>query len=233
MSFNRERQEFKHTIERQARAFPSYVYLHAPEPLEPGSPAEAALTFDDGPEDHYTPAVLEILQHYRVPATFFLLGSQVEKYPGIAARMAKKGHAVGNHGYHHFDYREISAEELYFSQLIPTQRLLASTVGTAPRYFRPPYGRVTDAQVKLLGEQGYLLPMWTTDTFDWSPEVRSPRDIVYTVEQQHHPGAIILMHCARGDRSYTVEALPIIIEFLHHRGYRLSTIPDMLNVIPD
>ena len=97
------------------------------------------LTFDDGPEDTYSPRVLDVLRHYRIFATFFCLGSQVEKFPAIVQRMHDEGHLVGNHSWDHPHLLDMPLDEVY-QQVTKTSEAILRVLGYRPHLFRPPYG---------------------------------------------------------------------------------------------
>ncbi len=215
--------EFKETVQNQARKFPGYFYLHAPD-YRPC----VALTFDDGPDGVYTPRVLDVLKDYGVPATFFLLGQNMENHPQVARRIIEEGHAVGNHSYSHPDLRKLTASEAYQNQVNKTQQVFKDILDYEPLYFRPPYGALTDEQIEMLGAEGFIIVNWSIETFDWSAALNNPAGILERVNRYHHEGAVILMHSAGGNRSTTVEALPLIIESLREKGYEFITIPEML-----
>src|SRR5262249_48607400 len=99
---------------------------------------EVALTFDDGPDPTYTPRILDILRHERVPATFFVVGANVERSRGLLLRIYSEKHEIGNHTYFHPELAHTLPERLRF-ELNATQRLIQHTVGISTVLFRPPY----------------------------------------------------------------------------------------------
>ena len=95
---------------------------------------EIFLTFDDGPIPEVTPLVLEILEKYKIRATFFCVGENVQKYPEIFEQITKAGHAVGNHTYHHFKAWKTD-HETYLADVEHCSALVKSNL------FRPPHCR--------------------------------------------------------------------------------------------
>lgn len=215
--------QFKETVQRQGETFPDLFFLHAFTEEK-----KLALTFDDGPDAKYTPQILDILKNYKVKATFFVTGENTEKYPEIVLRMVDEGHIVGGHSYNHPDLRKIQTEDSYSSQIEKTSMIINKTLGYKPDFFRPPYGAVTDEQIILYGEKGLKVVNWSVDSFDWDKKQNSPEQLEKIVNKYIHPGAIVLMHSAGGNRSNTVKALPEIIKSLHKQGYIFETIPDLL-----
>lgn len=111
----------------------------------------AALTFDDGPDRKYTPMVLDILSQYGVTATFFVVGTQAERYPEVLARIRDEGHEIGSHGYAHADMGKMTAADIA-EDLRLADEALREAAGIVPALFRPPYGSVSD---ELKGAVGF------------------------------------------------------------------------------
>lgn len=184
-----------------------------------------ALTFDDGPSDPYTSAILAVLRHQGVKATFFLLGQNVANYPGIVQSIYQEGHEIGNHSYSH--------QQLIFKtpgfvrdEIEKTDRLIRQAGYQGKIYFRAPYGRKLFILPWILSRQGREHILFDVIPDDWDcPGVPV---IVERVLKQVKPGSIILCHDGGGDRTQTVEATAIIIEKLKAAGYRFVTISELL-----
>jgi peptidoglycan/xylan/chitin deacetylase (PgdA/CDA1 family) len=179
-----------------------------------------ALTFDDGPGD-YTAALLDGLAARGVHATFFVLGSQVVKYPDVVARMAAEGHTIGNHSWLHPKLTNLSVEEAGW-QIDATTDAVQQITGTAPTLVRPPYGASNDTVLAVLAARGDASILWSVDTEDWRN-----RDAGITTQRAlaTAPGAIILMHDIHPS---TIQAVPGIIDQLQAAGYTLVTVPELL-----
>ncbi|WP_241657835.1 polysaccharide deacetylase family protein [Anaerobacillus alkaliphilus] len=190
-----------------------------------------ALTFDDGPDPHYTPQILDILKEKNVRATFFVMGKQVENYPNIMKRIFNEGHAFGNHTWNHPSFPRVMTEQI-IEEINSTQTVIDRTIGRRSDLFRPPYGAITKADALLLEKMGMRTIMWTVDTLDWSG--LSGDDILSIVHRDISPGGIILQHNFEPHREDarlldgTVEALPRIIDELRAKGYRFVTIHTLL-----
>ncbi len=190
-----------------------------------------ALTFDDGPDPVHTPEVLSILREYDVPATFFVLGNNVDKWPEITRRIVEEGHVLGNHSRDHSRVAGMSADAMYRRQIEPTQEIISDVVGFEPSLFRPPYGDVTDFQIRYLAERGIQTVNWSVDPEDWDPETGGAEEIARRAIHYSYEGAIILLHASDTQESaHTVEALPEIISVLQERGYSFVTIPELLDI---
>lgn len=186
-----------------------------------------ALTFDDGPDLLYTPAVLDVLKAYNVKATFFLLGVNIEKYPEVVKRIHDEGHEMGNHSYDHSRLSKLSKEDVYDSQIGKAQKIFKELLGIEPMIYRPPYGAITDEQIGYLEEKGYKQVRWSIDSEDWDPEKNAPDKILNRILLYLDDGGIVCLHCAEDDRSNTVRALPQIIEKVRKKGYCFCTISEL------
>lgn len=185
-----------------------------------------ALTFDDGPDDRFTPAILDVLAELEVPATFFVNGTQILRYPDVLFRMLREGHAVGHHGYRHVDFSGRTAADIR-DDLARNRALLELAGSEYGNLFRPPYGALDPASTRTIVEEGYHIVLWSIDPNDWR---QLPGDIIaeYVLERAR-PGSIVLLHSAgTDDLSGTVEALPVIVEELRRRGFEFVTVPQML-----
>lgn len=217
-------QLFKATVARQAKAFPEAYFLEALD-----YDKEIALTFDDGPEGKFTEQVLDVLKQYHVKATFFLVGSGMERYPDVVKRIQAEDHAIGSHTYNHSDLRTLSKEGAH-DQLWRTGQIFRRLIGYEPAFYRPPYGAVKDEQIPYLAAKGYRTINWSIDSFDWDTSQNSVEEITGRVLKYAHEGAIVLMHTGGKDKSNTVKSLPILIKALKEQGYTFTTIPELLQI---
>jgi len=194
----------------------------------PYNRAVVALTFDDGPDPVFTPAILEKLRKYGVKATFFLLGTNIEKFPEIAKQIAAEGHVIGNHTYDHPKLADATDEEYHY-QIQKSDELIGHLVGYKPKFFRPPYGSITGSQVQWATEQGMMVTQWSIDTLDWKG--LDAETITGTVVANVLPGSIILQHNAPDVPLHgSVEALDQIIPQLQAKAARFVTLPEMFGM---
>jgi len=202
-----------------------------------GNDKVAVLTFDDGPNPEYTNQILDILKQEKIKADFFVVGENAQTYPDIIERMYREGHEIGNHTFTHPNMATISLRRVSL-ELNATQRLLQEITGHSTILFRPPF--VADAeptspeelQPVVRGQQdGYLMIGAAVDPEDW--ERPATAEVVRRVQERMVYGNIIVMHDAGGDRSHTVEALPIIIQKLRAQGYRFETVGQLLGKTRD
>lgn len=194
-------------------------------PTEPEPPSlprrKIALTFDDGPEQIITPRILEILKEEGVVATFFVLGTQVERYPEMLKRIHNEGHLIANHSRTHFDLTGLTNEEIIALELDPTSRAVEKLTGYYPMNMRPPYGSLRVDSVNYLRQAGWRIVRWSLDTFDWDSTRNKPEQIIGRIIEQHHNNAIVLMHC---NGPATTRALPGVIRVLKDLGYDFVTV---------
>lgn len=214
------------------QGFPNYLtILHQGR----GPTDGVTLTFDDGPDDEWTPQLLDVLKARGVKATFFMIGANMENHPGIVRRILDEGHMIGVHTYSHPNIALVSEERAHL-ELNATQRLLESITGHGTILFRPPYNADTNPHdpeelvpVKLAQSMGYITVTEDIDTEDWDKPGISVM-LSRVMEGRQQGGNVILLHDAGGDRSQTVAALPRIIDYLNARGDRILPLPELLGV---
>ncbi len=185
---------------------------------------EVALTFDDGPGP-YTPQILDVLRHHHAKATFFEVGTMLTSFSDSTVKQTHRGYAIGNHTFSHPHMGALPKGE-QGKQLNSTSAALKHYTHANTRLFRPPFGSFDRDTLELLRKRRALMVLWSTDTEDYldpGAEVIAARAL-----EGAHPGAIILLHDAGGDRSQTVAALPAIIRGLRERHLRPVTIPRLL-----
>jgi len=192
-----------------------------------------SLTFDDGPDPSYTPAILDILKKYKVPGTFFVTGINVQDHLPIVKRIYDEGHEIGNHTLLHPNLELLSDDRIRL-ELRATGRLIEGITGHATILFRPPYN--TDAEpvnpvqihpLWVAKEENYLTIGSSIDPLDWQKGVSADSIYARTVRQQGL-GNILLLHDAGGMRSETVKALPRIIEYFKKQGFQFVSISDLM-----
>lgn len=180
---------------------------------------KVALTFDDGPNANHTGALLDGLKERGVHATFFLLGSQVEKSPELVERMYEDGHLLGNHSYEHVNLSSLS-DKAAITQVDLANEAIYQITGEYPEYIRPPYGcwkSNLDYQTTMIEV------LWNVDPLDWKTD--SVKTIVKRVLKEVEEDDIILLHDASES---SVEAALQIIDKLEKKGYVFVTVDEIL-----
>lgn len=186
-----------------------------------------ALSFDDGPNPKYTPEVLDLLKQYNAKATFFVLGSRVEKYPKLARREFEEGHELANHTYSHCNMVRVTSAKLQ-EEMTKANDAIYSVTGKKPALFRPPTGYYNETIVNTARDAGFIVIMWSwhQDTRDWSNP--GTQKIINQVLNNARHGDIVLFHDHGGRRRQTIEALKEILPELQQRGYKFVTISELL-----
>jgi len=198
------------------------------------------LTFDDGPDEAYTPRILDILKKENVPAAFFVVGSMAEKAIPLVKREFDEGYEIGNHTYFHPDISTISIPRVKL-ELNATRKLIESITGRTTILFRPPFNADDEphtlAEVIPVAEsrkQNYINVGEAIDPKDWQPGVTADSIFARTVRLAKEGGSMVLLHDAGGDtREETVKALPRIIHYFKAHGYKFTTIADILDKTRD
>ena len=184
-----------------------------------------ALTFDDGPDPQWTPQILDILHHYHVPATFFVVGQNAEAHPGLISREWNDGMEIGNHSYTHPEIDRVSPLQTKL-ELDATQRIIEAITGHMTTLWRAPNRADSEPSTEAdfdpvyQGDQlGYLFIGEKIDPTDWKVGIKADQ-IVKNVLANANNGNAVLLHDAGGDtRAETVKALPLIIQGLEAQGY--------------
>lgn len=212
-------------------------------------PKQIALTFDDGPDPHWTPQILDVLKAKRVPATFFVIGENALAHPFLLNRILQQGSELGNHTYTHPDMSLVSPRGARI-ELNTTQRLVEAYTGRSLRMVRIPYfgdaEPTTDNELRPVLEaqqSGYLNIGLHVDTEDWQRPgvkaiVQNALDSIQEGEDadplaDNKSRNIVLLHDAGGNREQTVEALPLLIDALRARGYTLVPVSALAGLTPD
>ena len=182
-----------------------------------------ALTFDDGPHATNTPRLLDILRARNVKATFYVIGKNVDLYPGIVRRTVAEGHEIGNHSYTHPKLSSLSNERV-ISEIRRTDDAIVRACGIRPQTLRPPYGALLQGQRQMILDTfGYPTIMWSVDPLDW----KRPGSGVVTsrIVSGTASGAIILVHDLHAS---SVDAMPATVDALLRKGYQFVTVSQLL-----
>jgi peptidoglycan/xylan/chitin deacetylase (PgdA/CDA1 family) len=184
-----------------------------------------ALTFDDGPHPEGTPAVLEVLARAGARATFFVIGEQVERRPGLVAEVAAAGHLIALHGYRHRLQPRLRAVAVR-EDLARGVAAIEDAVGTAPLWHRPPYGIYSPAGLRAARSAGLRPLLWSRWGKDWR-KFTTPRRVAGWALAGVLPGDVILLHDAdfynaRNSHRRTVKALELVVAELKAR--KLGTV---------
>ncbi len=195
-----------------------------------GTP-RAALTFDDGPGPS-TPAILDALADAGVKATFFVLGRQARRHPGLVRRMRDEGHQIASHGYDH-GILVMRGPGYVRDQLARTEEAVTEAAGAAAltRLFRAPHGFRGPTTWAAVRSAGYRMAGWTTGVFDSADP--GPDVVAQRSARALAPGCILLLHDADGWapdrlRAHTAAAVPDICAAARDKGLALTTLDELL-----
>lgn len=180
-----------------------------------------ALTFDDGPHPKVTGHILDVLEKNGVCATFFVLGSRIERHEDMLTRMDELGCEIGNHSFSHADLTRLSKADCQ-RELSDTDAEIRRVTGHEASVVRPPYGYYNKA-VRSAADRPLIL--WTVDTNDWRG--KAPGEIADYVIQQAKEGSVILMH---DQQTQTADAMEMIIPTLIDEGFRFVTVSELIRL---
>ncbi len=191
-----------------------------------GAADHIALTFDDGPDPQFTPRLLEVLRSRQTHATFFLLGSMVASAPSLAAELTAAGHEVGVHGWEHRCVLLRSPGTVY-DDMARARDTVAEATGTAPAFYRPPYGVLSSAAILAARGLGLTPLLWTCWGKEWVSGATS--DAVFaTIRRDLRAGATVLLHdsdCSSppGSALAAFGTVEMLLDECASRGWRVGT----------
>jgi peptidoglycan/xylan/chitin deacetylase (PgdA/CDA1 family) len=182
------------------------------------------LTFDDGPHPTITPYVLDVLQQYQAKATFFCIGKNVVEHPAIYRRILDEGHRTGNHTHNHLNGWKVKNDQ-YINNIIEAAKHIDSNL------FRPPYGRITQFQVKILSgiaaykgsDRNLQIIMWDVLSGDFDQSL-SAETCTVNVINKTRPGSIVVFHDSEKAFPRMKDALPRMLKYFCGKGFRFEAI---------
>jgi peptidoglycan-N-acetylglucosamine deacetylase len=194
-----------------------------------GDPGHVALTFDDGPDPASTPEFAAVLSGYGVKATFFMLGSMVERAPGLAAELAAAGHEIGVHGWDH-RYLPARTATAARSDIRRAVDLIERVTGSRPRFFRPPYGVLSGPALLTARELGLTPVLWGAWGREWTPGAR-PESVYATLARDLQGGVTVLLHdsgCTSPPGAWQagLGALPLLLDYCAAAGLRVGPVSE-------
>ena len=172
------------------------------------------LTFDDGPSPHVTLWILSILKKENIKATFFLIGQKIEEFPELVGAIVKDGHTIANHSYSHKN-GWLTNKEKYLEDIERCQALMPNN-----KLFRPPYGKITKAQIAVLKEK-YKIILWDVLSYDFKQNT-NPKIVQENIIKNTSAGSIIVMHNNQMSFKNLQPILEKTIQQLKIEGYNFS-----------
>lgn len=194
-----------------------------------GRSDHVALTFDDGPDPRSTPQILDTLETFGWRATFFCLGSQARRSPGLVRELVQRGHEIAVHGDSHRSHL-LRAAPGVVRDIRSARALLEDLSGTPVEWFRPPYGGLSASSLVAAHRTGLRVVLWTTWGLDWKPEATGP-SVADHVRRTFVPGATVLLHdsditSTPGSWRATLDALPLLAGDWHAAGLEVGPLAD-------
>ena len=190
------------------RMFPKRVWAF------PKNTNTVYLTFDDGPIPKITSWVLQELKRYGAKATFFCIGDNISKYPEIFKSIVSEGHSIGNHTHNHLNgWKTKTATYIENVLLAEAEANNQSSINNNQLLFRPPYGKITQKQAKMLQKKGYTIVMWDVLSFDFDAGT-SEEKCFLNVSENIKPGSIIVFHDSLKAEKKLRSSLPRLLQWL-------------------
>lgn len=186
-----------------------------------------ALTFDDGPTPHYTTDILQLLELYQVKATFFVTGSETQRYMTQAKQIVAAGHQLGNHSWSHQRMLFMSLDEIN-REIEGTDQQIRAAGYQGEILFRPPYGKKLVVLPWFLAKTHRTSITWDIEPETFDEDSEDPQTMAAQVLEQVRPGSIVLLHLMYKNRDASRAALPLIIKGLKQKGYTMVRVSDLL-----
>lgn len=188
---------------------------------QPLPPDKVYLTFDDGPSPDTTPYLLELLEEQQAKATFFLIGTEVERYPDLVEQIYRAGHTIGNHSYSHKFFPVLTGKKLE-SEIDRANQLIEDITGGTPTLFRPPFGIMDQRAASYLNERKMSTIYWSSAPEDWN--IPGTERVVRRVLKELGAGSLIVLHEGKNLAEQTLPAAKEIIYRCLTDRYHLSRI---------
>jgi peptidoglycan/xylan/chitin deacetylase (PgdA/CDA1 family) len=213
---------------------PKFIQRLFPERIWAFSPKEKTvyLTFDDGPIPDVTPWVLDELKTHNAKATFFCIGENIEKHPIVYQRIISEGHSVGNHTFNHLNgwktetstyVDNVLKAEIGMQVNSQIKNHYAFIIKHHQSLFRPPYGKITSKQAKILHKRGFKIVMWDIISFDYDATI-SEEKCLQNVLKNIKPGSIVVFHDSLKAKKNLRYVLPRVLDFISEKGWKSSSI---------
>ncbi len=188
------------------------------------------LTFDAGFENGNTEPILDALKKHNAKGTFFVVGHFLESAPELVKRMVEEGHTVGNHTYHHPDMSKISDKASFSKEIQDVEALYKEITGQEMvRYYRPPQGKYSIANMEMAKELGYSTFFWSLAYVDWYQDDQPTHEEAFgKLLKRIHPGAVVLLHNTSQTNG---EIMDELLTKWEEMGYRFGTLEELIKSI--
>lgn len=208
---------------------PTYLYKWAQIiiPAKKRNEKVLFLTFDDGPDPHYTSELLDLLEQHQVPATFFTVASYAKEHPMIVERMKQEGHVVGFHSSSHRDAWTMGPT--HTEKDFKDSMEIYENLGVNVHFYRPPWGRVNMCTLADVKSKQMKMVLWDVMAQDWKANTSSDV-IAQKLRKRVSNGKVICLHDGRGKKeapARTIEALKKVLPEWIKEGYRFATVEEL------
>lgn len=184
-----------------------------------------ALSFDDGPDEHVTPFVLDILKSNDITAVFFVVGEKARKFPDIIKRINDEGHILGNHSYTHHHLFDFFSVNKMKKELAMTDQIVYEITGKKMKFFRPPYGVTNPLVSQTIKEMLYHCIGWSLRSRDTT--IRDGSVLLNRLKTRTRSGDIILFH---DNRKVLLSVLDIFIRYMKEKQFRIERLDKLANI---
>ena len=198
--------------------------------LDKGTEKVVYLTFDDGPGGKVTKEILDILKKEEVPATFFVIGSEIKGQESILLRMKEEGHSIGLHSFTHDRDKLYCSNDNFLNKMLKSQDTIFNVTGEKYNILRFPYGcnnksyKLTQSLVDMLHKNNLKIYDWNADSGDGA-NYKSPPENIANKACRNEDNVIVLMHCGFINKN-SAKALPSVIKYYKNNGYTFKTIDE-------
>ncbi len=186
-----------------------------------------AITFDDGPQQQFTPQILELLLKYNVKATFFCIGKNAASHPLLLKQIYEQGHHIGSHSYAHGFWFDLLTARQMQADLQQVHELFQKELSVNIKWFRPPYGVTTPPMKKALQQMNYTAIGWSARSLDTM--IQEEERLFLRLKRFLKPGAIFLFH---DSSAITVQVLPRFLEYVQEQGFEVVPLFNLINLQP-
>jgi peptidoglycan/xylan/chitin deacetylase (PgdA/CDA1 family) len=184
-----------------------------------------AITFDDGPNERFTPQVLSLLKKYNAKATFFCIGERVKQHPKVLKMIVDEGHVVGNHTYTHNENFGFFKTKYVISELYQANSIIKEIIGKEIKLFRPPFGVTNPRIKKAITKVGLQSIGWSIRSLDTTS--KSTDSIVKSIKKTLKKGDVILLH---DTSNKSIEVLEQLLVFMNEKQLESVSIPTLFNI---
>lgn len=166
--------------------------------------------------------ILQILEENNVKATFFIVGTWIDKYPEVVKQISEKGHDVANHSDTHAHVANITYQK-NVEEIQNCANKIETITGKKSTLYRGPYGEYNDTVLKAANDEGHMTIQWNIDTLDWKD--LTANEMIDRISKKIEPGSIILLH---NGTTHTADSLQGIIDYIKKQGYEMVKVSDLI-----